>query len=227
MSEVVSCGPNNGVRDKPLQFPARPQQAPPIAEILKQLHSLKAHCLAEGKAFFNKESSTITSFVSTELRVSFPKLQQADVDNISQNVLLKVWTRIDQLEVEQSAKGWLTTVVKHQALDYMRASKRMAAHACSLQDGDGQRVVDLSDSRERSPAELAESKDEHSHMLNFVSVLSEEQRSLVLLRAEGLTYKEIEKVVGTPITTIKARLHGARQLLRATLGQEYEPRTRL
>lgn len=207
--------------------PSNFRLAPNNLHLLRKFYSnctaLKAHGVAEAKAFFNQESPTIASFVSTELRVSFPKVQQADVDNISQNVLLKVWTRIDQLEAEQSASGWLAKVVKHQVLDHMRASKRMAAYACSLQDSDEQRVDALSDSRERSPAELAESKDEHSHILKFVSVLPEEQRCLVLLRAEGLSYREIQEIVGTPITTIKARLYGARQLLRATLDQEYEP----
>jgi len=61
------------------------------------------------------------------------------------------------------------------------------------------------------PAEQVLKKERHSELLNALSELREEERSLLLMKdVEGMTNKEIAKVMGIPGGTIKSRLHRIR-----------------
>jgi DNA-directed RNA polymerase specialized sigma24 family protein len=56
---------------------------------------------------------------------------------------------------------------------------------------------------------------------DMVNTLPEGQRTLLFLWAEGYSYKEIQKVVVLPLTTIKARLFDARKELSSRFGQDF------
>lgn len=55
-----------------------------------------------------------------------------------------------------------------------------------------------------------------------LAALEPDQRALVVLRdIEGLTYSEIEAVVGLPLGTVKSRLHRARMTLKERIAKYF------
>ena len=64
---------------------------------------------------------------------------------------------------------------------------------------------------ERTPAEQLELRERLARLDTKLKGLSPEHRMVLVLRdVEGLTYEEIARITGTPLGSVKARLHRAR-----------------
>lgn len=71
---------------------------------------------------------------------------------------------------------------------------------------------------EPGPSEVAEGREEVALIRQAIERLSEEQRTVFVLRHfEGLAYEEIAEALQLPLGTVKWRLHEAVRRLEATL----------
>ncbi|MGQ0604730.1 MAG: bifunctional nuclease domain-containing protein, partial [Anaerolineales bacterium] len=105
----------------------------------------------------------------------------------------------------------------------MRARARKSVPG--LEDYDGGRVppgFTLSEAQ-LSPEAVIEIRDLHALVHRAIEALPAEQQAAVRLHyLDGLTLEEIGVIAGSPLGTIKARLHRAREKLRAQLLRELE-----
>ena len=148
---------------------------------------------------------------------------QAEADDLSQEVMLKAYRHLEQLQAGTDAKAWLMTILRHTRIDRIRAA---AAH---------QRDVSLEDLGSEPPAtaaaNAANAADEvwnepeallqefsDQQVIQALKKLPEEIRwTLLLIDVEGMDQADAATILGVPVGTIKSRAHRGRGMLREAL----------
>ncbi len=141
---------------------------------------------------------------------------KAEAEDLFQDVLVKLYTKLDDLvEVEQPGP-WVSRVLYNHFID----DRRRFARQRLVSVDEGQLPPGGVDSMPGpdSPEHDAERFDEITRLANALSELSENHRIVVLLHdSEGYKLKEIQDITGDPVGTLKSRLHRARARLRELL----------
>ncbi|MBE02507.1 MAG: RNA polymerase subunit sigma-24 [Oceanospirillales bacterium] len=152
--------------------------------------------------------------------------QQQDAEDLVQDVVVKLYPRLSELESVDQLRPWLNRVLYRQFVDQLRRRNRQGEHALTdLVDGDGQNDwLDTLDAEDDGPvsklarAQLGPALDE------ALSTLAPDQRALLLLHdVDGWRQEDIADVLGIPLGTVKSRLHRLRSALRKRLQRRLEP----
>ena len=138
-----------------------------------------------------------------------------EAEDLFQDVLTKLYARLDELAALRDPAPWLNRVLYNHFIDNQRRYAR-------------RRLVDVDEGQlaEQSIESLPDPRpdiDESTFdtLQSALSKLSDEHRTVVLLHdAEGYKLEEIQNITGTPLGTIKSRLHRARARLREILESE-------
>jgi RNA polymerase sigma-70 factor (ECF subfamily) len=146
--------------------------------------------------------------------------QKAEAEDLFQDVLIKVYPRLDELIGIEEPGSWLCRVMYNHFIDNRRRFARqrlVAVSEGSLPEGQG---IDNMPG-DLDPAIDADRRDDIKRLDNALGKLSEEHRLVVLLHdTEGYKLIEIEELTGTPVGTLKSRLHRARARLRDILDSD-------
>jgi RNA polymerase sigma factor (sigma-70 family) len=138
-----------------------------------------------------------------------------EAEDVVQEALLRAFLSLDRLRAADRFRGWLLGIVVNIA-----RSRRRVPLAYSLEDVAGGRLIHdaaLLDPMP-SPEVVQESLELHRLVDEAIAALPSEQRTTVQLHyVEGLKLWEIASLLGSPLGTIKARLHRARAQLRQAL----------
>lgn len=138
-------------------------------------------------------------------------------EDLFQDVLVKIFPRMDELIDIEEPGSWLCRVMYNHFIDNRRRFARQRLVA--INDGElppGQGVEDQAG--DLNPAADAERRDNIMRLDAALSKLSDEHRLVVLLHdTEGYKLTEIQELTGTPVGTLKSRLHRARARLREIL----------
>jgi RNA polymerase sigma factor (sigma-70 family) len=147
-----------------------------------------------------------------------------DAEDLLQDVLIKVYPRTREMLAVQKLRPWLAKVLYHQYVDSLRQRKRSPVlELVSGGEGDEDPLDQVASSRE-GPEQDAERAGQRDRILAAVRQLNPEQRAIIAMHdVEGYSLEELEKMLETPIGTLKSRLHRARQRLRALLPMEPFP----
>lgn len=145
--------------------------------------------------------------------------------DVTQEVFLTLFRKIDKFRGECSLKTWLYRVTLNQAANRNRWWKRRFRErtlSLSLELGDNQTPLELP-AGEPSPHRLVLSEELRRAIHKGLGQLPFDQRSVVVLRdVEGLSYEEIAEVTGAQVGTVKSRLARGRERLREIL-RVYQP----
>lgn len=140
-----------------------------------------------------------------------------EAEDLFQDVLVKVYPRIDELIGIEEPGPWLCRVMYNHFIDNRRRFARQRLVAVS--EGElppGRGIEELPGKLD--PAMDAARRDNIMRLDGALEKLSDEHRLVVLLHdVEGYKLKEIEELTGTPVGTLKSRLHRARARLREIL----------
>jgi hypothetical protein len=136
---------------------------------------------------------------------------------VAQDACLHAFLALDRLRDPDRFGAWLYGIVVN--LCRMRLRARRATY--SLEDWDGGRIAPPARLTEDSAEAVYEVHELHQRVLRAIELLPDEQRAVVRLHyLDGLTLAEIGMLAGSPIGTVKARLHRARSQLREKLRSE-------
>ena len=135
----------------------------------------------------------------------------ADAEDLVQEVCLRAYPRIGEIEGLEQPRGWLLRVLYRLFVDLRRRYERTNVRAIDENE------EFMSD--EPSPAEEADRALDRSRIEGAWRHLNHDQRLLLVLHdVEGYSLAEIHSLTGIKDGTIKSRLHRARvrlgQLLR-------------
>lgn len=145
----------------------------------------------------------------------------AEAEDVTQEACLQAFLSLSGLRDPERFGAWLAGI----ALNLARMRLRARRAVVSLEDWDGGRVAPGFTWAETqpSPEAAAEIRELHRCVLHALEALPAEQQAVVRLHyLDGLTLAEIGVIAGWPVGTVKARLHRAREKLRAQLLRELE-----
>jgi len=106
----------------------------------------------------------------------------ADAEEVIQNAFLKAFNKISQFRQESSFYTWLFSITVNEARMWLRSSRRHVHESLdNNQDGEGQLVREIADSRE-GPFEALERKQVRLAILKALRHLSASHREVIVLR---------------------------------------------
>ncbi|MDR1736706.1 MAG: sigma-70 family RNA polymerase sigma factor [Oscillospiraceae bacterium] len=140
-----------------------------------------------------------------------------DAFDVSQDILLRVYSNIGMFKGESSFSTWLYRLATNVCLDFLRKRKRRRARETSLDGDEGGEVRDMPDTR-YTPEKAFEKLELREEIRRALDRISPEHRQILLLREiSGLSYTEISKALGLEIGTVKSRIARAREQMRVLL----------
>jgi len=168
---------------------------------------LVARCLAGSNAAFRELVERHQKRVySLALRMMG---NHTDAEDLAQEAFVRAYSALPRYRGPGGFASWLCRIAVNLCLNAARDSRRTI-------------VVDPSDIEglyaNAAPCDQSESVGRSEAILTAIRSLDEGYRAVVLLRfMDGLSYAEIAEVLSVPVSTIAARLHRAKKLLRDLL----------
>ena len=144
---------------------------------------------------------------------------QAEAEDISQEVFLKAYQRFDELKESPTAPGWLKTVATNMSLNHLsRYRARWSFFSELLQRGSNEEEHEIEfQAPENLEVELEQS-DRAEVVEKVLQKLPAAQRvPLVLYHLEGLTYEEIASRLKVSLGKVKTDIFRGREALRKKL----------
>ena len=127
------------------------------------------------------------------------RVPRRDVDDLVQDVFVSAYTRIRELREPAAFGGWLATIARNRATDYLRRSHEQVELPDELPGGD--------------PIEA-----ETFALLEIVRKLPDAYRETLLMRlVEGMSGNEIAERSGLTPASVRVNLHRGMKLLRERL----------
>jgi RNA polymerase sigma factor (sigma-70 family) len=133
-----------------------------------------------------------------------------DAEEATQDVLLKVATRVGTFEGRSRFSTWLYEVTANQARQTYRSLRRRAAESVTdvpVERPDPRTTSVIAGSRLDLLDALERLETEHPDLV----------RAFVLRDLSDLEYADIARLLDVPIGTVKARIHHARRYVRESL----------
>ena len=133
-------------------------------------------------------------------------------DDLVQDCLERALSRWHSRRAEGDVRGWLYTILYNRFLSDQHRRRRRGGHDA---------LLEVAESELPGVAGGQDSALAHRDLLRAFAVLSEEQRSvLVLIAVEDLSYVEAARVLGVPVGTVMSRLSRGRERLRHLMNGE-------
>ena len=118
---------------------------------------------------------------------------KAEIDDLFQEILIRLWNGFDNYEGRSSARTWIYRVAFNTAINQDKKQRR--------------RIETVPLSVDINPFEADDPKTEQVRRLhNLISQLELIDRSLVLLWLEGISYDEIGAIIGITPNNVGVRL---------------------
>lgn len=144
----------------------------------------------------------------------------ADVDDLAQDALVKVYKSLRSFRFQSAFKTWLYALVRNVFLDAVRSRAGKERSMEAPLPSDHAQVPSSSEPADEGIARA----EERRRMWHALRQLPTEFRTaVVLFDVEGHTYDEVAAIEGVPVGTVKSRLSRGRTLLRGLLADERAP----
>jgi len=154
---------------------------------------------ATARGSFRDLEARLRPFVSRRVR------SESDVDDVLQDVFLRMQRGLAGLRDEERFGPWVYQVARSAIIDHLRSAGK-------------HRVVELGDRYEAAcegEDELAVERELAGYVAPFVATLPSPYReALTLTELEGLTQKQASEMLGLSLSGMKSRVQRGRALLR-------------
>jgi len=143
-----------------------------------------------------------------------------EVEDLAQEIFFKVYKAATHYTPHAKFSTWLYRVVANHCLNYRRRKRRDASlnsidHSLS---GKGKSSLQLAQAQDHQPEKLLQQQELQAALKRTISKLPDRQRmAIILYRFEGLSYKEIAKVLGCSLSAVESLLFRAMTTLKEKL----------
>jgi RNA polymerase sigma-70 factor (ECF subfamily) len=137
-----------------------------------------------------------------------------DADDIAQQVFSKIYFSIQRFDSRSSLLTWIYRITVNECYDYLR--KRRVRKLVYESDFSAEEVkrLETSDAVVDPTSPVDRQLAEHDLVLKLLSKVSEQDRTLILLKeVEGHSVEELSAITGLNENTIKVKLFRTRQKL--------------
>lgn len=134
-----------------------------------------------------------------------------DAEDLVQETVLTLFRKQADLSTLENPHTWLIKTLYHQFVDHYRKAQRSPLTHAEFD----QETLEHIEEPTAGPEKAVNLEQVRRKLHKALLCLNAEQRILVSLHdMEGYTLSELEKMLETPIGTLKSRLHRARQAMR-------------
>src|SRR5262245_20529396 len=173
-----------------------PQRAAPASARGTDAATIRAVAAGDQEAF----ARLYAAYVRMVHAILLGRVPRRDVDDLVQEVFLSAYTRIGELRDAAAFGGWLATIARNRATDYLRHTREQVELPDELPGGDAIEAETLA-------------------ILDVVRKLPEAYRETLLMRlVEGMSGSEIAERTGLTPASVRVNLHRGMKLLREKLG---------
>jgi RNA polymerase sigma-70 factor, ECF subfamily len=144
----------------------------------------------------------------------------ADAEDVTQDVLLRVVCKLDTFRREAGLGTWLYRVTVNAALIHRRKrSRRHEYHVDAPLDALPHQATRNVTGRHEPPDQQMLTRELHGFIARAIASLPELYREVYVLGdVDGRPNAEIAELLGLGLAAVKSRLHRARLLMRGALG---------
>lgn len=130
-------------------------------------------------------------------------------EDLAQDVFVYILINKKEYDFKYSLKTYLYTIGKYRAFNYLKREKR---------------IIHLNDDIYTDESEIDDivfKKEKNKNLKEAINKLNDEQSTVVFLAdIEELSYKEICKILGIPMSKLKSLIYRARKNLKVILLKE-------
>lgn len=135
----------------------------------------------------------------------------ADADDLSQDAFVKAYENLRKFKLGTNFYSWLCRIAVNLSIDHLRHAKRFSE--TSLDD-----QAEILPDRNPNAQDDVEASELMTNIAEAVDSLPKAQRTIVILREiEGLGLNEIAEIMNCSASTVRWRLHYAREKLQKKL----------
>lgn len=134
---------------------------------------------------------------------------QADAEDITQEVFVKVWRNLKKFDQSRSFRPWLYKIAQNTCLDMLKKkSPVLFSELETMEEGDWFEQNLIADTK--SPAELAETALTAAKLKSVVTKLKPKYAEVVeMYHGQELNFREISQTLNQPLNTVKSRYRRA------------------
>ena len=173
---------------------------------------------AERSARFERDAlEYVNQLYAAALRMT---RNPADAEDLVQEAYAKAYAAFHQYTPGTNLKAWLYRILTNTFINNYRKKQRRPQESSGegIEDWQIHRAASHTSSEGRSAELVALDHLPDSDVTDALTSLPEDRRMVVYYAdVEGMPYKEIAEVMGTPIGTVMSRLHRGRRQLRELL----------
>jgi RNA polymerase sigma-70 factor, ECF subfamily len=188
-----------------ISLPARARKREEEAELVRLAQSGEEAAFEE---LIRRHQQRVFGLVNGILR------RREDVEDVVQQVFLKVFISIKRFDLRAAFSTWLYKITVNECWDYLRKKKvRPLVYETDLSEEQVSRLdgVVSAERPPESPARRAETKDLLDQLLDE---LPERDRELLVLKeVEGFSVQELAEMLDLNVNTVKVRLFRVRARL--------------
>jgi RNA polymerase sigma-70 factor (ECF subfamily) len=147
-----------------------------------------------------------------------------DAQDISQEVLIKVYRNLGNCKSYPAFKSWLFRIINNTCIDELRKRKGKNTYSLDapLETDEGLLETQILKD-ENTPETALIKKEDGKEIKRAIGSLSPEYRMIIILRdINGLSYDEIAKILKINIGTVKSRISRARSYVKQELKKSAE-----
>lgn len=150
-------------------------------------------------------SETMIAYIKGIIKHIEIKIQDADIQDITQNVLLNANQAINtgQFKGESTLKTWVFRITTNATLTYLRGQRNKIKY---YSDANPHEIADTS-SLSDSPEDILIMEEQHNILTELISKLKPVEQEILKLRLAGKTTNEIAGLLQKPPVTVRVILH--------------------
>jgi len=149
-----------------------------------------------------------------------------DAEDLVQEVCIKAFERLDELEGIDYAYAWLLRVMYNRFIDNQRRGSRSPVDIAPT--GVESSEPDILQSSSAKPEDLVDREQNVERVLRAMRCLDADDCALIGMRdVEGFSINDLSELTGMPAGTIKSRLHRTRAKLGRLLSNDAVTQPRL
>ena len=148
-----------------------------------------------------------------------------DIEDIAQQVFLKVFLAIRRFDGRSSFGTWLYKIAVNETYDYLRKRKaRKLVYESDLSEEQQEQLTQVS--RDEPSAAALEQAESRQAVERLLSQLAPEERMMIVLKeVEGYSVEEISQAMDMNPNTVKVRMFRARRRLSELYRRRYGRRS--
>ncbi len=149
------------------------------------------------------------------LNTTYP---EADTEDLVQDIMLKVYNNLSRYNPLYSFNTWIYSIAKNCAVD----SFRKKSSSNNLITAVRSELVSKSFKNSETPEDLSLKREEKTGIAEWIQNLPERERKITFLKFyEDLTYREISRIMGIPVGTIKYLVHKIKKNIETSYNKQY------